>query len=140
MLNDILNYLNVTSFKEAEERYHFQKEYCNSCATLDETKGAESYDVVISRVMKTLEEICIENSNNGGGNVLIVAHGGILRLIIDYLDKSFDIRNIDNSSVSKVIFENGNFKVESVNDNSYSERGKLIKSLGGDKIENFNNI
>ncbi|EHJ01074.1 Phosphoglycerate mutase [Clostridium sp. DL-VIII] len=137
MRNDILNYLNVTSFKEAEEKYHFQKEYCNSCATLDDTKVAESYEVAISRVMKTLERICIENSNDGGGNVLIVAHGGIIRLIIDYLDKSFDIRNMDNSSVSKVIYENGSFNVESVNDNSYSERGKLIKSLGGEKSENY---
>lgn len=128
MFNDILNYLNVSSFKEAEEKYDFQKEYCDSCATLDETKQAENHDSAIKRVMKSIKEICMENSDDDGGNVLIVAHGGIIRLIIDYLDKKFNVRNMDNSSISKVVYNNGNFKVESVNDSSYSEKGKTIRS------------
>lgn len=129
LFNDILNYLNVSSFEEAEEKYDFQKEYCNSCAALDETKEAESYDKAIKRLMKSIEDICIENSDDDGGNVLIVAHGGVIRLIIDYLDKSFKLRNMDNSSISKIIYENGSLKVESVNDNSYSEKGKAMKYL-----------
>jgi probable phosphoglycerate mutase len=129
LFNDILNYLNVSSFEEAEEKYDFQKEYCNSCATLDETKEAESYDKAIKRLMKSIDDICIENSDDDGGNVLIVAHGGVIRLIIDYLDKSFKLRNMDNSSISKIIYENGNLKVESVNDNSYSEKGKAMRYL-----------
>lgn len=127
LFNDILNYLNVSSFKEAEEKYDFQKEYCNVCATLDETKEAENYDTVIKRVMKTLEEICIENIGDDVENVLIVAHGGIIRLIIDYLDKDFNVINMENSSISKIIYENGNFKVESINDNSYCEKGKTME-------------
>lgn len=127
MLGDILTYLNVSSIKEAEEKYDFQKEYCNSCAALDETKEAEDYDTVIKRVMKSIEDICIENSSESVENVLIVAHGGIIRLIIDHLDKGFNVRNMDNSSISKVIYENGSFKVESINDNSYSEKGKAMK-------------
>lgn len=125
--NDMLTYLNVGSFEEAEEKYDFQKEYCNTCAILDETKEAECYDKAIKRVMKSLEDICIENSCNNGGNVLVVSHGRIIKLVIDYLDKSFNVRNMDNSSISKIIYENGKFKVESVNDNSYSEKGKVIK-------------
>jgi len=125
--NDILKFLKVSSFKEAEEKYDFQKEYCNSCAALDETKEAEDYNTVMKRLMKSIEDICIDNADNNGGNVLIVGHGGIIRLIIDYLDKSFKIRNLDNSSISKITYENGNFKVESVNDNSYSDKGKVMK-------------
>lgn len=128
LFNDILKFLNVTSFEEADEKYEFQKEYCNSCVALDETKEAEGYDTVIKRIMKNIKEICIENSNDNGGNVLIVSHGGILRLIIDYLDKSFNVRNMDNSSITKIIYENGSFTVESVNDNSYSDKGKAMKS------------
>lgn len=128
LFNDILKFLNVTSFEEADEKYEFQKEYCNSCVALDETKEAEGYETVIKRLMKSIKEICIENSNDNGGNVLIVSHGGILRLIIDYLDKNFNVRDMDNSSISKIIYENGNFKVESVNDNSYSDKGKAMKS------------
>ncbi len=127
MFNDILTHLNVSSIKEAEEKYDFQKEYCNSCAALDETEEAEGYDEVIERVMKSLKDICDKNSHNNGGNILIVAHGGILRLIIDCLDRSFNVRNMDNSSISKIIYENESFKVESVNDTSYSEKGKAMK-------------
>lgn len=127
MFTDILNFLKVTSFKEAEEKYDFQKEYCNSCAILDETKEAEDYDTVIKRLMKTIEDICLENSEDNGGNVLIVIHGGILRLLIDYLDRSFNVRKMDNSCISKITYEHGIFKVESVNDNSYSEKGKSMR-------------
>ncbi|BCZ46698.1 sigF/sigE/sigG family sigma factor [Clostridium gelidum] len=127
MFNDIMKFLNVSSFKEADEKYDFQKEYCNSCALLDETKEAEDYNSAIKRVMKSLKDICIENSHDNGGKVLVVVHGGILRLIIDYLDKNINVRNMDNSSISKIIFEEGSFKVESVNDNSYSEKGKCMK-------------
>lgn len=127
LFNDMMNYLNVSSFKEAQEKYDFQKAFCNTCATLDDTKEAEDYDTVIKRVMKSLEDICIENIDDNTENVLIVAHGGIIRVIIDYLDKSFNIRDMDNSSISKIIYENGNFKVECVNDNSYSEKGKAMR-------------
>lgn len=127
MFNDILNHLNVSSFMEAEKKYDFQKEYCNSCAALDETNEAENYDVAIKRVMNSIENICIENSKENGGNVLVVAHGGIIRLIINHLDKTYNIRNMDNSSISKVVYENGNLTVESVNDSSYSEKGKAMR-------------
>ncbi|MFD3157304.1 histidine phosphatase family protein [Haloimpatiens sp. FM7330] len=93
----------------------------------DETNEAEDYDTVIKRVMKSLEEICIENCDDNLENVLIVVHGGIIRLIIDYLDKSFNVRNMDNLSISKIIYENGSFTVESINDNSYSKKSKAVK-------------
>ena len=128
MLNDILTYINVNSIEEAEAKYDFQKEYCNACAALDETKESEDYDTAIKRVMNCLRDICIENCDDEEENVLIVAHGGIIRLIIDHLDKSFNVRNMDNSSISKVIYENGNFKVESINDSSYSEKGRVMRT------------
>jgi probable phosphoglycerate mutase len=127
LVKDMLDYMNVSSFKEAMEKYDFQKEFCNTCAALDETKKAEDYDTVIKRVMDTLEKICLENLDDCEENVFIVAHGGIIRLIIDYLDKSFNIDSIDNLSISKIMYENGSFKVESVNDNSYYKKGQALK-------------
>ncbi|WP_373899416.1 histidine phosphatase family protein [Haloimpatiens sp. FM7315] len=117
LFKDILEYLKVRSFKEAEEKYDFQKKFCDCCAILDETKEAEDYDTVIKRVMKTLEHICLENANEKDENVLVVIHGGIIRLIIDYLDKSFNVREMENLSISKVIYEEGNFHVECINKN-----------------------
>lgn len=120
MFNDILNYLNVTSLEEAVKKYDFQKEYCNSCAALDETSEAEDYDTIMKRVMKTINDICLANfEEKKESNILLVIHGGIIRLIIDYLDKSFNIRRIDNAGISKVEYENGRLKVISVNDTEY---------------------
>lgn len=53
----------------------------------------------------------------------------MLRVFIEHLDKNFDIRNMDNSSISKVVYENGKFKVQSVNDSSYSEKGKAMRQI-----------
>ena len=127
MFNDMMSYLKVSSFKEAEEKYDFQKAYCNTCAILDETNEAEDYETAIKRVMKSIDKICESHSGKENCNVLLVIHGGILRLIIDYLDKSINIREMNNSCICKVIYDNGNFKVESVNDMSYSEHGKKIR-------------
>lgn len=125
VFNKILSHLNITSIKEGEEKYDFQKAFCDACAAIDETGEAENYSTAITRVMNELKKICMENANEGG-NILVVAHGGIIRLIIDYLDKSFDIRNIDNSSISIISYKNEKFEVQSVNDNSYNEKGREI--------------
>lgn len=127
MFNDMMAYLKVSSFKEAEEKYDFQKAYCDTCALLDETNEAENYETAIRRVMTSLDKICECHSGKDECNVLLVIHGGILRLIIDYLDKSINIREMNNSCICKVIYDNGSFKVESVNDMSYSEHGKSIR-------------
>lgn len=126
MFNEILKYLGVTNIKEAEEKYDFQKAYCDTTAALDETNEAEDYETACSRVMKALTQICEENKAEGG-NILVVAHGGMIRLIVDYLDKTINLRELDNSSVSKLIYDNGKFTVESYNDNSYCEKGKEIR-------------
>ena len=39
MFNDIMSYLKVSSFKEAEEKYDFQKEYCDTCAFLENKRS-----------------------------------------------------------------------------------------------------
>ena len=127
LIKDMLHYMNVSSFREAMEKYDFQKEFCNCCAALDETNKAEDYDTVIKRVMDTLKDICLKNLDDFNENVLVVAHGGIIRLIIDHLDKSFNVESIDNLSISKIIYENGSFRVESVNDNSYYKKGQALK-------------
>ncbi|MGN0144046.1 MAG: histidine phosphatase family protein, partial [Clostridium sp.] len=117
-------------FEEADEKYHFQKEYCDTCALLDETNEAENYETAIRRVMNTISDICSEHCSESGEecNLLIVIHGGILRLIIDYLDNSINVREMNNSCICKLVYNNGDFMVESVNDMSYSENGKKIRN------------
>lgn len=126
LLRDMLNYLNISSFEDLIKKSNAQKKFVNTCAALDETKRAENYDVLFKRVMRGLTNVAKEEARKGGGNVLVVIHGGILRVIIECIDSSFDTKDIDNASISKVIYENGRFKVESVNDMSYCEKGQLV--------------
>ncbi|MDO5517419.1 MAG: histidine phosphatase family protein [Clostridium sp.] len=133
LFQDILNYLNVKNIKEAEEKYEFQRAYCDSAAALDETNEAEDYNTALNRVLKGLDDICIENEEEDDVNILLVIHGGILRLIIDHFDKTFNIRDIDNAGISTLVYDNGNYTVKSVNDMSYNEKGRAMR-LGKDKM------
>jgi len=134
MIGDIFNHLNIQSFEEAMNIPDFGRVYVNTCAALDETGYAENYDQVITRVMKGINSICNEISVKGGGNALLVVHGGIIRNILKELDKEVIITAMDNSSISLVEYESGHFKVISTNDMSYKEEGEKIKMIQGCKI------
>lgn len=137
MFNDIMSYLNVKSFSEIRKLSDFEKSYIDASAALDETGQAENYDVLIKRVMKGLKEISEENSHNGGGNVLVVIHGGVLRTLLKVIDKNLCIADMDNCCVCKLEYENDNFKVLSVNNMSYVKKGKKLRKVINQK-ENAN--
>ena len=123
---DMLKLLNVKSFEEADKLYELQKEYCNACATLDDTNEAENYEIALKRSIDALDYICKNNMREDESNILIVAHGGIIRLIVDYIDKNINTREVYNASISKITFENGKYSVKSINDISYRENGKKL--------------
>lgn len=129
MFKDIFEYLNVKSFEEAFEIPDFGRAFADACASLDETGAAENYEKLISRIMTGVNNISEEISVAGGGNALLVVHGGMLRNLLKELDEDANVENIENSSVSLVEYESGNFKVISVNDMSYKEKGENITSI-----------
>lgn len=127
MVTDIMKYLKINSFSEIRSFSDFEKSYIDSCAVLDETGQAEDYDTLIKRVMKGLKAIGEENSKSAGGNVLLVIHGGMLRALLKEINKNLCITDMDNCCVSKLEYDNGNFKVLSVNDMSYKEKGHEVR-------------
>ncbi|WP_234122435.1 histidine phosphatase family protein [Clostridium hydrogenum] len=127
MFTDIMKYLNVSSFSEIRSFSDFEKSYIDSCAALDETGQAEDYDTLIKRVMSGLNIIGKENSQSGGGNILLVVHGGMLRALLKAINKDLCITDMDNCCVSKLEYDNGKFKVLSINDKSYKERGEKLR-------------
>lgn len=127
LFNDIFKNLNIRSFKEASNIPGFGRTFADSCAALDETGQAENYDIMINRVMGALGEISEEASNNGGGNILIVVHGGILRNIFEKIDTTVNVSGIENASISKIEYENGEYKVISTNDMSYKIKGENLR-------------
>ena len=129
MFKDIFGYLNVKSFEEALKISDFGRAFADACASLDETGAAESYDKLMDRIMNGVNNISEEILDAGGGNALVVVHGGMLRNLLKEFDNEAKIENIENSSVSLVEYENGSFKVLSVNDMSYKEKGESINQL-----------
>lgn len=128
MRRDMLNYFKMDSFEEVMKKIpEFDKAFNNTCAALDETGMAEDYDTLMKRVKRGVKNISEHISLQGGGNVLLVVHGGMLRTLLATIDKNIDVREMENSSVSMVEYDNGNFKVLSVNDMSYRIKGEKLR-------------
>jgi broad specificity phosphatase PhoE len=92
--------------------------------SLDTTGLAEDQPTVKKRMQTALKEIAKKTEADGGGNVLLVAHGmSILAMVSDLTDDELPIQ-LENASVTKIVYENNQFKVESVGDMSYVEAGE----------------
>lgn len=127
---ELAQYLKVTSIEDLYERLNCQREFCDACASLDETNEAEDYDTLLKRITSCFEKICKETSKKAPCNILIVAHGGILRILLEHYSKErIDLKNIDNASISKIEYKNNEFKIVSINDTSYTEQGKAIRMI-----------
>lgn len=127
LISDILNYLKVKSFEEVIEMPAFSKVYADTCAALDETGAAEDHNTLINRVMKGVSTIIEEVEAKGGGNVLVVIHGGVLRNFLKNINPNLKIFRVENCSISLVEYSEGEFNVKSINDMSYKEKGEEIR-------------
>lgn len=101
----------------------------NTVKALDKLNLAESYEEVENRVQAALQEVACEEASKGEGNVLIVAHAmSISAMLMSMGGNRFFCGLVENASVSKVIYENGIFQVESMNDISYVQKGREANS------------
>jgi probable phosphoglycerate mutase len=92
---------------------------------LDTTGLAEDYDMVRIRMRKQLDEIATATAARGGGNVLVVAHGiSILALISDMTDKRPAGGQLENASVTKIIYKDGGYEVTEIGNMDYVNKGK----------------
>ncbi|APB32180.1 phosphoglycerate mutase [Vagococcus teuberi] len=108
--------------------------FANSVAKLDKEKvekganwAAEDYKTITTRLTEGLNEIVKEESKkNGSGNVLITSHGLSIAALLDTLFDGFEVPEggLKNSSVSIIKYKDGKYKLESVNDLSYVEKGQ----------------
>lgn len=97
----------------------------------DKTGQAESYVQAESRAVNAFKEICTETAKKGGGNVLVVAHGGINGLIAAEIMGEKEQEPLNNSSVVLIEYKKGKYQVLSFNDLSYGEKAEeLMESPG----------
>lgn len=112
----------------------FIKELSDDLAEIDkenvkenENWPAENYDTVAKRSKEALDDIVDEAIKNGDDSILVVSHGMTLATLLNELDSKVSnqipISGLENASISKAIYKNGKWKVETINDMSYAEKG-----------------
>ncbi|HCM87600.1 MULTISPECIES: histidine phosphatase family protein [Enterococcus] len=112
----------------------FIKELSDDLAEIDkenvkenENWPAENYDTVASRSKEALDDIVKAASKNGDDSILVVSHGMTLATLLNELDSSVSgdipMSGLENASISKATYQAGKWKVETINDMSYAEKG-----------------
>ncbi|USK95194.1 histidine phosphatase family protein [Bacillus tropicus] len=89
----------------------------------DPTKQAEDWELFSTRIKAEIDNISEEAAKNGGGNVLVVVHGLLITTLIEMLDSSKTKLGVENASVTKIVYQDGTYTVESVGDMSYVVKG-----------------
>ncbi|PQZ57063.1 MULTISPECIES: histidine phosphatase family protein [Bacillus] len=111
--------------KSPDELMKFSiEEIINLIRAADPTKQAEDWEVFSTRIKTEIDKISEEAAENGGGNVLVVVHGLMITALIEMLDRSKTKLGVKNASVTKILYRDGTYTVESVGDMSYVEKGK----------------
>ncbi|PFJ19108.1 histidine phosphatase family protein [Bacillus cereus] len=100
------------------------EEIINLIRAADPTKQAEDWEVFSTRIKTEIHNISEEAAQSGGGNVLVVVHGLMITALIEMLDRSKTKLGVENASVTKILYKDGEYIVESVGDMSYVEKGK----------------
>lgn len=101
------------------------KEILGAITKLDRLGSAENYEQVKERVYNSLINIVKREETKGDGNILIVSHGMSILVLMWALDGGHMIKgHLENAAVCKVIYQDGNFHIESIGDMKYVNIGK----------------
>ncbi|MGL9755990.1 histidine phosphatase family protein [Enterococcus sp. DIV0197] len=90
---------------------------------------AEDYQTVIDRVSSAVADIVKTAEEKGQDKILITSHGMTIASFVASIDESAEVppTGLKNASVCKIIYQDGKYTVESVNDLSYLEKGAKDK-------------
>ncbi|GIO91459.1 histidine phosphatase family protein [Paenibacillus lactis] len=124
MWNVILQGLGITDMKQLDMKSNMGK-VADTIAASDETGQAEDWEAISTRLRTALDEISEKTAENGGSNVLVVSHGLSISALLQTMDPSqVPPAGLENASVTKIIYKDGTYKIESVGDMSYAEKGE----------------
>lgn len=100
------------------------EDMANAIHQLDNEGWAENYEMLVTRIMAGYRQIAEETAAQGGGNVFAVSHGLTIALFLSLIDKDLKLRGLENGSISKIIFEDGQFTIAEANNMSYMDNGR----------------
>ncbi|WP_447913654.1 histidine phosphatase family protein [Microbacterium phyllosphaerae] len=121
-----LGYADMAEMFADSENFSFSKALDAIAAGSDGTDlPAETSEELTARALTALEDIAEDGLDAGGGDILVVSSGITIMNVLGALgaDLSGVRSGIDNAAVSKLVYEGGEWTVESVNDLSYVEAG-----------------
>ncbi|GAA3026477.1 histidine phosphatase family protein [Tetragenococcus solitarius] len=90
----------------------------------DQSGYAEGADKVQTRMTDAIDKIAEKQSEKGGGNVLVVSHGMSINIMLADMTDKYKGDSLENASVTKIHYQDGDMEVESIGDTSYLEEGK----------------
>jgi probable phosphoglycerate mutase len=125
----IAGYPNQNALFEARPPREIGMFICDLVKQADTTGMGEDGATVKNRMQTKLRQIAEEQAALGGGNVLLVAHGVSITIMLSDMDPAFEdfAVRLANASVCKVLYKNGSFTIQSFNDTSYIEAGKELR-------------
>ena len=136
MWNDAAMYLQYPNAGQMTEDLLTKKisieDVMMAISKLDNIGMAETFEQVETRTQKALQEIAEQESTKGEDkNILVVAHGLCIVVMLYHLGgKNMPSLYIDNATVCKVTYNDGNFNVESMGDDSYKNKGRKALEKG----------
>jgi probable phosphoglycerate mutase len=122
----------VLNFKTPKEMFSNDvtfEEIADAVYGADTAQWAETYERLKTRVWSGFEDIAHNVEKDGGGNVVIVSHGLTIAFLLNLIDATQPVRaGLENGCVNKLIYKEGRFTIESVNDTSFIETGKKLSN------------
>lgn len=92
-----------------------EKQRADAVAHNDKMGLAETWDQYNARLQRGIDEIVKEALAKGGGDVLVVSHGGAIAAMLELMDpEGYKGEDIGNASISTVTYGSGKFKVAAV--------------------------
>lgn len=103
------------------------RDVVNAIQELDRLGMAESFEQLEIRTQQSLRAMAVAEAEKGAANILVVSHGmSMLAMLLSLGGDKILKGHIDNAGVCKIVYKDGAFLVESMNDHSYAERGRLV--------------
>jgi len=119
-------YADMAAFSKAVGKDMWEKS-ADLIKKIDTSGMAEDGATIKARMQKRLREVAELQAKRGGGNVLLVAHGMSINIMLSDMTDAYTGVPLANAAVCKVVYKDGKFTVESINDTSYIDKGKTLR-------------
>ncbi|WP_086348632.1 histidine phosphatase family protein [Candidatus Enterococcus clewellii] len=88
--------------------------------------AAEDSQTIVDRLTAALDDIVADAEKEGHKNVLVVSHGMSIITLLGELDSEAELppTGLKNASISTVVYKDGKYSVDAVNDMTYVENGE----------------